>query len=77
MAWRMEPRSNNADTAADFIESMVPLHDAWLADCPDGIQPFDRWTAELVALWTVVHRLSPGSRIQAALDAVRSIGNTQ
>ena len=58
-----------------FIESMIPLHDAWLAakppcptcggtklvrglppkvwvdcpNCPDGVQPFDRWTVGLVA----------------------------
>lgn len=62
--------------AADFIEVVVPLYDAWLAarppcptcggsgwfiepggkemtpcsDCPDGIQPFNKWTAGLPTL---------------------------
>lgn len=38
-----------------------------------GLQPFAEWCKELAALWTAAHSLSPGTRIQAALDAARQV----
>lgn len=62
----------------------------WMAcpDCPDGVQPFDKWTARLVALWTAVHdpevalTVMPkgntiGAYIDAVLRALRQIGGTR
>lgn len=106
--------------AADAIDILVPLHDAWLqakppcprcggaktcgspylhdshpvvcvgraagdytcsgglrcTDCSDGVLPFDKWTAGLVALWTRVHSSNDYNGIHL-LDELRQIGGTR
>lgn len=49
-------------------------------DCSDGVQPFDKWTAGLAALWTAVHGGIPydyPALGREVLDELRKIGGTQ
>lgn len=51
------------------------------SDCPDGVQPFDKWVVHrLLATWAAVHGGAPYDRPMLGrqlLDELRAIGSTR